>query len=301
MVESQTNGQLITIGELSTLTGITTHTLRVWEKRYGTPEAIRLPSGHRRYPKKEIPRLRAIAKALESGYRASKVVRGTLEELQTLLGLGSPFSQPSSDDSFGITSNNWLKAVQAYDENKLIQGFYEVWGRLGPMTFIQDYAALFINQVDLSWQAGQINVAQEHFASECLGDFLSKKWRQLNQYNDGAAVMLTTLPEEVHQLGLLMCAVVTALTECKIIFLGPNTPYDDILSVVKQCQPKILCLSITKYAKTGPTEDKLYRLRSDLDKEVEIVIGGGGAIQSIPGITNFKNFNDYYDWLNKNK
>ena len=87
MIEPSKMENFISIGELSRLTGITTHTLRVWEKRYGTPRSQRLPSGHRRYPKGDVPRLRAIAKALEAGYRASKVVSGTLEELHGLMGL----------------------------------------------------------------------------------------------------------------------------------------------------------------------------------------------------------------------
>ena len=57
MIENKEMESLISIGELSRLTGITTHTLRVWEKRYGSPSSQRLPSGHRRYPKEDIPRL----------------------------------------------------------------------------------------------------------------------------------------------------------------------------------------------------------------------------------------------------
>ena len=87
MTEPNKMENLISIGELARLTGITTHTLRVWEKRYGSPSSQRLPSGHRRYPKEDVPRLRAVAKALDSGYRASKVVPGTLEELHGLMGL----------------------------------------------------------------------------------------------------------------------------------------------------------------------------------------------------------------------
>jgi DNA-binding transcriptional MerR regulator len=79
----------LSIGQLSTMTGIGVHTLRVWEKRYGAPHSQRLPSGHRRYPKEEVPRLKAIASALNSGYRASKVVSATMEELQGLMGLAS--------------------------------------------------------------------------------------------------------------------------------------------------------------------------------------------------------------------
>ena len=70
----QKPGKLITIGELAKRTGITTHTLRIWEKRHGAPKAIRLPSGHRRYPLEDVERLKTVAQALKLGFRAGKVV-----------------------------------------------------------------------------------------------------------------------------------------------------------------------------------------------------------------------------------
>ena len=66
MLDDDTGKDYLTIGDLSRLTGLSTHNLRVWEKRHGAPKAARLQSGHRRYPKSEVPRLRAIAKALIS-------------------------------------------------------------------------------------------------------------------------------------------------------------------------------------------------------------------------------------------
>ena len=93
----------LSIGELAEMTGLGVHTLRVWEKRYGAPQSQRLPSGHRRYPKEDVPRLRAIANALDSGYRASKVVTATMEELQGLMGI-TPFKKSKQD--LVCSSNN---------------------------------------------------------------------------------------------------------------------------------------------------------------------------------------------------
>ena len=52
---------LYSIGEVSALTGLSTHTVRVWERRYGRPTAVRLPSGHRRYEEDQVAWLRAVA------------------------------------------------------------------------------------------------------------------------------------------------------------------------------------------------------------------------------------------------
>ena len=240
-VESKEN--LLTIGELSKLTGVTVFNLRMWEKRYGAPKSQRLPSGHRRYPLTEVPRLRAIVKALDSGYRASKVVCGTMEELQKLLGVQLPISSevssPAGDEALlpgQKKVEQWIEAVLRFDENTLTQGFFEEWGKNGPLDFVLNFAVPFIYQVGKGWETGVLTVSQEHFASERLEHFLSSMWRRMNERKEGPVVLLTTLPGDPHRLGIQMCAAVTALTEAKVIYLGPDTPPEDILSAVKKKQ-----------------------------------------------------------------
>ena len=48
----------LSIGDVARATGISVHTLRVWEKRYGAPFPMKRKSGHRRYAQEEVRRLR---------------------------------------------------------------------------------------------------------------------------------------------------------------------------------------------------------------------------------------------------
>ncbi len=310
MNETQKSKNLLTIGELSKLTGITTFTLRMWEKRYGAPHSQRLPSGHRRYPREEVPRLRAIAKALDSGYRASKVVCGTLEELQKLLGVKLPLSDqmpvPSEDSGESLPSaqvkvEQWIEAVHRFDENILTQGFFEEWSRQGPLKFILNFAVPFVYQVGKGWETGELTVSQEHFASERLEHFLSGMWRRMNERKAGLTVLLTTLPGDPHRLGIQMCSVVSSLTEAKIVYLGPNTPCEDIVSAVDQSEAGVLCISISPTMSPAKVEDYLVEIRGVLNKNVDIVIGGTGAPEGIPGIERFDSFSEYFDWLTARK
>ena len=177
MIRQIQNTDTITIGELSRLTGITTHTIRIWEKRYGAPEAIRLPSGHRRYRKDEVTRLRAIAKALDSGYRASKVVTGTLEELHQLLGLSNPEETVTPNLAPDRIIFDWMNHVKDFDNETLVNDFHKTWNDVGPKDFVSDYASKFIQNIETGWQLKEISVAQEHFASEHISSFLTGKWR----------------------------------------------------------------------------------------------------------------------------
>ena len=67
-------GPLLSIGALSRAAGIPVQTLRTWETRYGFPEAVRRPSGHRVYPVSVVTHLRRIAEAIARGHRAGQVV-----------------------------------------------------------------------------------------------------------------------------------------------------------------------------------------------------------------------------------
>ena len=66
---------LLSIGDISAVTGLSVDVIRIRERRYGFPTPIRLPSGHRRYPDTDLQRLRLIAEALAHGQRPDLVAR----------------------------------------------------------------------------------------------------------------------------------------------------------------------------------------------------------------------------------
>ena len=303
MIEPNKMENFISIGELSRLTGITTHTLRVWEKRYGTPRSQRLPSGHRRYPKGDVPRLRAIAKALEAGYRASKVVSGTLEELHGLIGLKPLIDtnikslEENRSSSNELLIERWIKAVHEFDDDCLLQSFYEQWNKHGPLKFIIDYMVPLIDRVGKGWESGELTIPHEHFATECIDSFLTSKWRQLNSRKDGWKILMATLPGETHNLGLLMCAVVASLSGAKIIYLGVDTPLKDIIATANKFEPKVLCLSISESQKVLDPIDCSLTIRAKLKKTVKMIAGGKGAPDNLPAIQKMEDFNSFNQWL----
>ena len=295
----------IAIGELSEMTGIGVHTLRVWEKRYGAPHSQRLPSGHRRYPKEEVPRLKAIASALESGYRASKVVTATMEELQGLMGL-APFTQPKPDSdskkqdklsSDKTVIEGWAQLIHAGKDDELLSGFHEQFGRHGALDFICDFAVPLLERIGNGWETGELSITHEHFASECLVSFLNEKWRQMNVRKTGPRVLITTLPGEGYSLGILMCAVITSTTNSKIMYLGVDNPIDEIVDASEKYNPELIAMSISHKFDNVTSEKLLIQLRKKIDKHISIVTGGKGSPCNIERVDYIASFKKYYDFL----
>ena len=297
----------LSIGELSEMTGIGVHTLRVWEKRYGAPHSQRLPSGHRRYPKEEVPRLKAIASALESGYRASKVVTATMEELQGLMGL-APFTQPKPDSdskkqdklsSDKTVIEGWAQLIHAGKDDELLSGFHEQFGRHGALDFICDFAVPLLERIGNGWETGELSITHEHFASECLVSFLNEKWRQMNVRKTGPRVLITTLPGEGYSLGILMCAVITSTTNSKIMYLGVDNPIDEIVDASEKYNPELIAMSISHKFDNVTSEKLLIQLRKKIDADIPIITGGKGSPCNIEGVSYISSFEKYYNFLVK--
>ncbi|MEJ0002570.1 MAG: MerR family transcriptional regulator [Pararobbsia sp.] len=87
--EPATSGAL-GIGVIARELGLTKDTLRVWERRYGFPQPLRLQGGERVYPTDQITRLKIVKRLLDGGHRPGKVVQLPLDALRQLAGSITP-------------------------------------------------------------------------------------------------------------------------------------------------------------------------------------------------------------------
>src|ERR1041384_1482425 len=72
---SASDEPLYNIGIVSRMTGIPVATLRVWERRYGFPNATRTPGGHSLCPKREFIRLRWVKARVDDGMQPGQAIR----------------------------------------------------------------------------------------------------------------------------------------------------------------------------------------------------------------------------------
>jgi DICT domain-containing protein len=59
--------EFVGIGDVAHRTGVAVSTLRAWEARYGFPQPVRLPGGHRRYSPLEIDAVRQVLRERDNG------------------------------------------------------------------------------------------------------------------------------------------------------------------------------------------------------------------------------------------
>lgn len=297
----------LSIGALSRATGISIHSLRMWERRYGAPTSLRRNSGHRRYAFAEVARLRAVARALAAGLRASQVVTASIEEIDTLVdqrlsaGRGKRRSTVVMESNQAINDkiNGWVEACNEFDEPGLAEEFRRDWEEIGHLRFLSDRVIPFIKRLGELWQCGEMGIAQEHFATERLCDFMASQWRHRNTRLTGRPYVLATLPKDVHRIGLHMAAVVTVISGQRVVFLGTEVPVEEIARGATMSRASAVCLSISVSTASRFSNRALNSLSELLPDGVELVCGGSGAPSRHEHATIFKNLVDYDRWLQR--
>jgi hypothetical protein len=76
--ESQRYG----IGAVARLTGLTDHTIRVWERRYQAVIAERAPNGRREYSPADVEKLGLLKRLTDAGVAISRIANDTIAELR---------------------------------------------------------------------------------------------------------------------------------------------------------------------------------------------------------------------------
>jgi methanogenic corrinoid protein MtbC1 len=288
----------LSIGALAHATGVPTNTLRTWERRYGFPSSVRLPSGHRRYDQEQITFVRWIIRALEAGHRPSSL--GSLD-LPTLRGLvqNSRSSSPSAEANLSSQLDRWFDAAVNLDTAALEKVMLKDWSRHSAVTFLDGLVTGFLHRIGEGWADGVVTIGQEHAASETLTTFLSTQWRAMEAGATGHAVVLTTLPGERHSLGLHQAAVILALHGFKVHFLGSDTPIHTIAESAQLTMAEAVLISVSDNGPTGAARGNLLELRDALPANVQLVVGGSGAPEDLVQMKVMASMVQLEDWASR--
>lgn len=167
------------------------------------------------------------------------------------------------------------------------------------LAFLEDRIAAFLDALGTGWATGELEVVHEHFASECIRDFLADRWRPLSKSAQGPRIVLATVAGERHCLGLHMVALAVAMADRRVVFLGADTPVEQIAGGVTCCEAEEVALSISECTNPAAAAGFLTRLCDQLSHDVEVIAGGRGAPDSVDGVRVIENLRDIYEHLER--
>ncbi len=253
-------------------TGLSKDTLRIWERRYGFPLPLRDAHGERLYPQEQVHKLRLISRLLDRGLRPSQLVAAPLETLIARASSDTGGATRAPED--GELLDTTLRLLAAYDEAGLRSHLSVALQRLGLQRFVIDFAARMNMRVGEAWSLGQLSISQEHLYTEQMQHQLRQGIGTLYPGARHPSVMLTTLPGEEHQLGLLMAQACLAVEGIRCVSLGVQTPAWEISEAAQLQGVEVVGLSFSEALRQKVALEMLKDLRARLPEQIEIWAGG---------------------------
>ena len=245
----------------------------MWERRYGFPRPERTPGGSRVYTESDVETLKLIRMAIKQGYRPNEVVAKPPNELKQLI--ASLTESPVLVTEEKPTVASLLAVLSSDDLGTLRAKLRQASLALGPKRFVTDVAQPLSVRVGEYWAEGKLEVRHEHMLTECLSSQLGLLMSAYEEQPGAPRVLLSTLPNERHGLGLEMVELYLAVCHVTPLLLGVDTPTEQIVKAAHEYAADAVGLLVTRASNLKATAKHVRWLLEQLPRRVSIWVGGG--------------------------
>lgn len=256
-------------------TGLSKDVLRMWERRYGFPTPDRDANGERSYPAEQVEHLRLIKRLLDQGHRPGKLLAASPEALAALAPRHKRETVEPPPDAEALDA--LLQHIRQHDAAGYQQAMQQRLARQGLQQFVQQTVAVLTRRVGEAWEDGRVEVFEEHLYTELTKRLLRQAIATLPGGARQPRIVLTSVPDEEHGLGLLMVEALAALEGAECIPLGTQMPLLDIARAAQAHQADIVALSFSVAFPQRQVAGLLDQLRSVMPQDTELWVGGGGV------------------------
>ncbi len=268
---------------VSKVTGISSHTLRAWEKRYDAVVPRRNPKGKRLYSQENIKKLKLLTELVQMGNSISDVASldiATLEGLSKKYGEQAPeASVEKSDIDVSAVLKNLLMALRGFKLDIISHEMEKVKKSLDARDFSLKLLVPLLGEVGKMVYSGELTIAQEHAMSAIIkfhsGSILYKQIG--SKMARTKSIVLATPEGELHEFGILISALLCANYNIKFIYLGANMPWDALSEASNQIGADILLMGVSTMFQNSNLEfleEYFTNVRSGLKSDCELWIGG---------------------------
>jgi methanogenic corrinoid protein MtbC1 len=175
---------------------------------------------------------RLVSGGLAAAQAARLVLSGSEPEPRTDSGPAAPLEEAAATLS---------AALDRLDEQAANSALDRLFAAYTVETVLQEVVLPYLHRLGERWEAGEVSVAQEHFASNLLRGRLlglAQGWGQ----GRGPLAILACLPGEHHELGLMVFGVALRRRGWRITYLGTDSPIGAVADIARSLTPTVVVL-----------------------------------------------------------
>jgi DNA-binding transcriptional MerR regulator len=250
-----------TIKDLSQITRIKPHTLRVWEQRYGIMNPQRTEINTRLYCQEDLKYLLNVVLLYHNGHKISTIAKLGKEELSEKVKLFSAENQ-----QFPTQIQALVVAMLDLDEARFEKQLNSNILSFGLEDTIIQIVYPFLAHIGILWQTNSVNPSQEHFITNLIRQKLIVAIDGIPpelKKPEGKIFMLYLPEGELHEISLLFAWYILKRNGQKVIYLGQSLPMQDLKIVEISHKPDVILTVITSSPSQEDVQPYLIKLKSE--------------------------------------
>ena len=256
---------------VAAITGVNPVTLRAWERRYGLIKPARTAKGHRLYSQKDIELLNRIVHLLDRGISISQVSNSLKASAAK-----PADAQQQSDDPWVTYQDRAIDAILRFDENQL-DNLYNQALALYPINIVTERLLIpVLVMLGERWVNTEGSIAEEHFFGAFMRNKLGARFHHRHKSTTGTKLLVCCLPNEHHEIGIMLFSLAAHDHGFRLVYLGPNMPLGELALTARRADCDGIVLS-------GSLNPSAELLASDLPRLVQqadcpVFVGGHSSV-----------------------
>lgn len=260
------------ISDLEKISGIQSHTIRIWERRYRILKPLRTLGNTRKYDEKQLKKLLNIAVLNKSGLKISEIsklsptdVRHHIEKVQKARLDVTPYD---------FIISQILNYGFEFDENKIEVLLDRFINQFGLADCYKNILLPILTKLGFMWLKDNICASNEHFLVNIFRQKILATIDALPNVQGNSKTWLLFLPkQENHDIGLLFAKFMLKKSNQNIVYLGADVPLLDLKKLITTKKINHIMLFMTKFGNVSETQSYLENLE-ELTQGVPIYVSG---------------------------
>ena len=256
------------IKDLENLTGIKSHTIRIWEKRYRILSPDRTDTKIRTYSDSELTHLLTVSMLNRNGIKISKIAKLSQEDMNKLLWDIKVNKEPE------YSMDKLLLSLVSLDEELFKETLTNLLETEGLEKTFTDHLIPFLDRIGIMWLIGSVNPAQEHFMSNLIRQkIISEIDKQEIPVSTEKSVLMYLPEHEWHEMSLLFYHFLLRSKGIPTFYLGQSLPYDSLVECIEKLKPNYILSSWLTAVDEKLVVSYFKKLKSDYPN-LDVFAGG---------------------------
>lgn len=270
------------ISELEQLTGVTTHNIRIWERRYNALQPARSSGNTRLYDDEQLKKLLDITSLYHAGVKISKACAMGKAEIDRVLQQEAAGTLPQ-ESKYEFYISQIIRNGLEYKESEVNRLILSSFGQNGIVNTYKYILYPLLVRIGLMWRQDSLCPSQEHFLSSIFRQKFFAAIDALPITENEQGGWLLFLPEdEDHDIGLLMANFLLRVAGNRVIYLGPKVPLFAVANTAEAVKPQNLLFFMTRTRPTDEAQAYINQLSADF---AQLNIYTSGNQRLISGLT----------------